>query len=995
MSPHLRGRVDLDKYGKACQRLENFIPSLQGPITYRPGTRVVADLSSEAVIIPFISGSDTHFTIILQPNKLTIYNREGVFQGDTITAFSASELKDVDHHQEVNEVHFSHGNHPPTRLVINELKPTPLVDSAGVTLTDSDGFILTATNSLNLGSESWYYEETVFKAHPFLKEDTSGVVMKMAPNEEVIKLVSTNPFEFDGIQLNHGISTRPIYVEYRSGDVWGIGRVLGLNSSPAAPQDPAGSVCYIEPVDKVVDIKDMSADYYPVINDGTHQSTHGNLFNFFGVPQNKGGVFCDTAVFESKHRGAWLRISSDRLLSRRIPQGAVDDQIRFYTGSNPDTLPMWIKIDEHVGLRDIPVEFLNYENGVSDQQMYEAGNVYQVLRWGDRAGPITIKDALGNTAALVTRGSSSRRFAMNATATFGEGGDGGFITADASRMIQVDVVLFNIADGFYYRQPKTTGGSGGFVISPTGSITVVDNTNKEPTETGVRNRATITATEEYFDQGRDTGRYFYGRIQTSWVLARILSVTNDRTAVIDIRSAVPISEKTGKLLNDGSFSSFRMGAWFPGNWPRTVTFYERRRVYAGTALDPNYVWLSKMADQTDFRPTEDDGEVLDTTAIAYPLGTASMVIRWLSPGATLVVGTNSGEWQLRPNEFAGAVTPENIRISEETQIGSLNIKYRVGGSVFFSDRSAKSVYEFYFDPQMQGFMVRTVTKLVDTLFEDDPIQGIYYQHYPYSAFWAPLQSGKVALLVYRKEDDFYAWSIIDFGGVVESVTVLPRDKYEEDRVWLVVRRGTKRHIEVVDTLKTTAFLDAARVFALGQLVSVHLESPLVTIEGGEVVMGLEGGYSATLSVQGYFEPGEIVAAIADGQYLGQYTVNAQGFLDFEQPVEAARIVVGYPYEGAAQLMPFAWEMQGKLAYGQLKRLVSMRPYLRKSKNYFAGMQDSEMEHFNLAQGAEFTGFGEDVPVPAAQFSPEATPIIKQLLPQPLTVVSLALKFDAN
>ena len=37
MSPHLRGRVDIDKFNKGLKQMENFLPSIQGPTRYREG----------------------------------------------------------------------------------------------------------------------------------------------------------------------------------------------------------------------------------------------------------------------------------------------------------------------------------------------------------------------------------------------------------------------------------------------------------------------------------------------------------------------------------------------------------------------------------------------------------------------------------------------------------------------------------------------------------------------------------------------------------------------------------------------------------------------------------------------------------------------------------------------------------------------------------------------------------------------------------------------
>jgi hypothetical protein len=46
-SPMLEGRIDFDRYQNGCMRLENFIPSVQGPAVRRGGTRFVAPVKTQ------------------------------------------------------------------------------------------------------------------------------------------------------------------------------------------------------------------------------------------------------------------------------------------------------------------------------------------------------------------------------------------------------------------------------------------------------------------------------------------------------------------------------------------------------------------------------------------------------------------------------------------------------------------------------------------------------------------------------------------------------------------------------------------------------------------------------------------------------------------------------------------------------------------------------------------------------------------------------------
>lgn len=48
LSPYLDGRVDLNKYSSGCSKLENFIPTVQGPARRRSGTRFVEEVKDSA-----------------------------------------------------------------------------------------------------------------------------------------------------------------------------------------------------------------------------------------------------------------------------------------------------------------------------------------------------------------------------------------------------------------------------------------------------------------------------------------------------------------------------------------------------------------------------------------------------------------------------------------------------------------------------------------------------------------------------------------------------------------------------------------------------------------------------------------------------------------------------------------------------------------------------------------------------------------------------------
>ena len=48
LSPLITGRVDVAKYANGCERMVNFLPTVQGPAIARPGFRYVTEVKDSA-----------------------------------------------------------------------------------------------------------------------------------------------------------------------------------------------------------------------------------------------------------------------------------------------------------------------------------------------------------------------------------------------------------------------------------------------------------------------------------------------------------------------------------------------------------------------------------------------------------------------------------------------------------------------------------------------------------------------------------------------------------------------------------------------------------------------------------------------------------------------------------------------------------------------------------------------------------------------------------
>ena len=1005
MSPHLRGRIDIDKFNKGLKQMENFLPSIQGPTRYREGFKWLGtEATGNVKLIDFSINNQNRYLISLSAGRINIYSRDGVllftrvdgqddgFGNMVSIPYTDDQIEDVRWSPEVDTMVFTHPAHQPYELTANSTwHNLTLFTVDSEALQDSSSAPLHANPNGVVGSTLWKWNAVKFTSHPFQKIDKSFNILRLGEELEAIRVESDTAGTFqaavDASALSGGLNTNVVYTEYKVGDQWSLGRVLDSTTTPAAPANPTGTVVYVDAVSKVVNVKDPSVRLAMIEAPnfaGLYNNKHWTSRD--GVDANKSHVRADALIFRTSHIGAWVRVGGDQLFTN------VCDPVNSASYNSQDGNVRWGKVVDYLGVEDHPVDFI-YDT--FDATLFDAGTVYEVYKWG--GGILGLKgfDGTGTNPTqdlsfLVAAGGGTWRFSMNVDLYMGEAGFAnlrpggpavGSITANMSTQRQFDVVeVEDVLQQNKSGYPK--------LISPPSTATLsaydlVTDPDEKAFHTGV-----VSSSKVFFDAERDAGRYLLGAILDDWVLMKIKAEgTTDQSASVDILSSVPLSELTGDTANNGIFTKFRMGAWYKDNWPSCVSFYEQRRVFAGTDSHPNMVWLSNLNDPADFRTAEENGEVLDTTGITYQLGTSSTIIRWLAAGPTLICGTEANEWQLRPNEFSAAITPSNIRITQETSIGSSIQGIRTGAAVFFPHISGKQFHEFKFDFQTQQFVVSTVTKLVPDLFETDKIVAMAFQYHPNSAFWLVTESGKLFSLTYRKEDDFYAWAIHSTSnGLFKDVAVLPKGDTvnSEDQLWVVVARNGENHLERMALQFTDDLSDNYK--SDGAYLDSHVRNPAT----GSLTTPV-----ALINVPARIIQNGKVRVVVDGVDLGNISVT-EGSNTLPNDVIASQYtLIGVPYEGKLELNPVAFDNgSGKNSYGQITRTVSFQPYVYKSMGYKMGFSEDELETIPPKGGASlYTGFTDEHNIIASQFDVDKTPIIVQDKPYPLTLVSAVLKTE--
>src|SRR5689334_4821814 len=79
LSPLIDGRTDQEKYFAGCKKLRNFIPSVQGPVTRRGGSRHLGSTKNNerAWLVPFEFNQQQSYILEFSPLTLRFWANRG------------------------------------------------------------------------------------------------------------------------------------------------------------------------------------------------------------------------------------------------------------------------------------------------------------------------------------------------------------------------------------------------------------------------------------------------------------------------------------------------------------------------------------------------------------------------------------------------------------------------------------------------------------------------------------------------------------------------------------------------------------------------------------------------------------------------------------------------------------------------------------------------------------------------------------------------------
>jgi hypothetical protein len=1028
ITDYVSARTDLAAVKNSCRKFNNFLPILQGPARYRAGFKWITGTSiagEKAVSASITLATNQSYLTVFSERLVRIYDPNGSLLDSVTTPYIESELGDLRFASETDVLYIVHGSHRPRKLSVGvtivkaqlrttetDLSNRPLY----TTEADTSNLALKGDTEAFLDS-NWSLSVIDFDVEPFLEPDTSDTKLSISRNTHYVKLTSTAS-TFQAIVDAGDGSWENYYVEYSLDGEKLLGRVRDAAHN-ALLADPTPTVVYIEPVDSVVDIQDDDARLFLLDAEETSDVEDLEKLKLDGVEDNKIEVRSDTLVFSKNLEDSWLRVGDDRR----------DDSVVV---GEDRTTTRWVKIKEYRGTENHPVEFHRGTTAFENSE-FEDGSIYKV--YSNEYTNTSFKEVPNNAtgSGILYR----KAFSLTSNSTNGHFNvvqsqikfyptllhDNRIFTfrgllAKALQNTDVDTadlltgrsdsVVGNLTNSREQDVVECYNNTDDGVLKVESGNNLIVASNVNLVVEDVINTLDITATASIFSDVRDAGRFVYIELPSGYVTLQITSNVADitsTTAVADLKSSIPFKKGTKNVENDGQALSFQLGAWYTGNYPRAVARYERRVVYGGTYNYPNYLFFSRVDNEFDFSPAQEDKIVLDTDAITYPLSSTNASVRFLIPAKDLIIGTTGGIFRVVPNQFEYGVSPKTVRVELSDEEGSDKQGIVVNNSIFFPNQAGTQLLEYKYEQGLQQATANDISKFVYPLFNTDSIAQIVHQRTPQPRVWVRTTNNKLFCLSYHRQEDYYAWSkheMID--TEILDINVL-REVGDNnlDGVYITTKRGLQEEVLKynIERLSGENTSEEAHLDCFVKVVGLNPSTspsgiPLVTNASipasnlkAYIVDTTNPSNPVVLELNEAYPPTKvIIGGESDSVFLPTAALPA----GYNISGKTWTVCVGQYFVGELQMMFPTWDGGTKPAYGAEEiRVVSTKAYFIDSYRYQIGIKDKFSE-IKLGTTA-YTGFDKDRPVLNSKFGADNVPEIKHDKPYSLTIASIVVKTD--
>lgn len=338
----------------------------------------------------------------------------------------------------------------------------------------------------------------------------------------------------------------------------------------------------------------------------------------------------------------------------------------------------------------------------------------------------------------------------------------------------------------------------------------------------------------FYRLGVKSGNYTSGTV--TMTLTYSGGSSNGTVRIITVNSATAATaEVLDPLANTSTTTNWKRGAWNGDDgYPAAVT-QGYGRLWFGRGLK---LWGSVSDDFTSFESGSEDDRAM-TFNVAAP---TSDGIRSLAFVDHLCIFTQNTELLGSPNTSSEPVGPTNFKVEPKSFEGSKSRPpVTTSGSALFIHRTGRKLMQFTQNPRALSdtqYISVDLNRLATEICEDG-IRKIAIQREPERRVYCVLQSGKVQVLLFRREEEIAAWSTIVTDGFVEDVQVV--SQRDQDVVYFVVRRTVGGSaVRFIERLAPETVLNDWEFEHLDSALTLDLSYPSASLSAS--------GYTGTITL---------------------------------------------------------------------------------------------------------------------------------------------------
>lgn len=209
-SPLLNGRVDIDRYRAGLATCLNFMPTLQGGLTRRPGTEFISevkDSTTEVRLVAFEFSTTQAYILEFGDQYIRFYRNYGQIQSagsayEISSPWLEADLFQLNFAQSADVLYIVHPDYPPRKLS-------------------------------RTGHTSWTLTQIDFNDGPYLPINAVSTTMTPSAATGTVTVTASS---VTGINGDSGFQAGDVgrYIRMREGTTWGWGEITAVGSTTTA-----------------------------------------------------------------------------------------------------------------------------------------------------------------------------------------------------------------------------------------------------------------------------------------------------------------------------------------------------------------------------------------------------------------------------------------------------------------------------------------------------------------------------------------------------------------------------------------------------------------------------------------------------------------------------------------------------------------------------------------------------------------------------------------